>query len=192
MTFADEWMKQVNSDDSKDDLVCDHLKDLTVVSKDGAKIKCHRLILSIRSEVFKAMLEPAKNTGSTINITEFDGSTIRKMIRFMYTDVVPEDGSEIDMDLLAIANKYQIKSLKSICERKLCEELDVNNTLDAWIGANLFDCNNLLASCENFLSKYWLDVQETESFERLRKENCEGMCKLTVKMLNLNAKSKRK
>ena len=182
-------MKKMKSAlDKKESLIYDHLKDVTVISKDEDEIQCHGLILSVRSKVFETILEPTKKSENTINIKDFDTSTIRKMLRYIYTDTVDED--EIDIDLLAIADMYQIDGLKIACEKNICKDLDVNNVLDAWIGANKFNCNMLLNSCKDFLFDYWLDVQMTKSFSRLMKENGDDMKTLAVMIANMYANSK--
>ena len=186
---AEKWTKAF--DDISEDrynLVYDHLKDVTIVSKDGQKIKCHGLILCIRSNVFKKMLEPEKNGGNEINITDFDTTTIKKMIWFMYSDKICDD--EIDMDLLGIANMYQLEDLQIVCEKRLSATLDINNVLDAWVGANLFKRQIFQEFCEEFINMHWLEVQKTESFTRLMKENAAGMATLAIKMFNLYANSK--
>ena len=127
------------------------------------------------------MLEPEKNRENVINIKDFDASTVKKLLWFVYSDKVDEN--EIDMDLLAIANMYQIPSLENICERRLCNELNIDNVLDAWIGANLFKRNKFLRACEKFLSQNWSAVQETESFSRLMESNSKEMATLACKLL---------
>ena len=179
-TLLDDWNKHIDcTEQAKENLIFDHLKDVTLISKDGHKMKCHGLILSVRSKVFKAMLEPEKNGENVINIKDFDSSTTKKLLWFLYSNKVDED--DIDMDLLAISNMYQIESLQNICERRLCNELDNNNVLDAWMGANLFKRSKFLHACEKFLDKNWFAVQETESFSRIMKERHKEMATLAIK-----------
>ena len=181
-TFADDWGIQIGfTFNVKENLILDHLKDTTIISKGGEEIKCHGLVLSIRSSVFKTILEPEKKTENTINIADFDASTISKMLYFIYSDDVDED--EIDMELLGIANMYQIEALQTICEKKLCDMLDHQNVLDAWMGANLFKREEFLKACESYLNTHWIEVKKTETFSRLMRENTEGMANLAIKML---------
>ena len=188
-TFTDEWTKNmICCSKLTDGLAYDHLKDVTLISKDEQEIKCHGLILSIRSKVFQAMLEPTKNEDNKINIKDFDASTIKKMVWFLYSDKAED--KEIDMELLGIANMYQIEALQIICEKRLCNELDVNNVLDAWVGANLFRRCNFKELCEKFIFSNWLEVQKSESFSRLFQENCEGVGTLMIKLLSIHSNSK--
>ena len=121
---------------------------------------------------------------------EFDAETVNKMLVFIYSDKLEEP--EIDMELLGIANMYQIEALQISCERKLSNDLDVNNCMDCWVGANLFDRQTFLEICESFIIANWLEIQETESFTRVMKENSESIAPLIVKMLNIYSTSKTK
>ena len=186
-TFCEEWVRHVNdTSQPKENIPCDHLKDVTIFSKDDHEIKCHGLILSVRSKVFQTMLEPSKNADKKINIKDFDATTINKMLLFLYSDKVDED--EIDMDLLGIANMYQLEALQVVCERRLCVQLDVNNVLDAWVGAHLFKRRKFSDICEEFIYSEFLEVQKTESFSRLMRENSEDAATLAVRMLNIQIK----
>ena len=105
----------------------------------------------------------------------------------MYSDQIEE--GEIDMELLGIANMYQIEALRIVCERKLFNDLDVTNALDAWIGASLFKRNKFMVSCEKFIVPKWNEIQKTESFSRLMRENATGIANLMVKILNIKSTS---
>ena len=184
-SFSEEWTKHISQNSQiGQNHIYDHLKDVTIVSKDGHEIKCHGLILSIRSKVFQVMLEPTKNADNTITIKDFDAQTIKKMLLFMYSDKVEED--EIDMDLLGIANMYQLEALQIYCERRLSNDMDVNNVLDAWMAANLFKRATFLEICESFIISNWSDIQKTEAFSRVMKENSEDFASLMVRMLNVH------
>ena len=189
-TFSDEWTKHINSRfEQSDDIGYDHLKDVIIISKDGKEIRCHGLILSIRSSVFQSALRPTNNGANTVNIKDFNAETIQKMLRFIYSDTVEEE--DIDMELLGIANMYQIEALQIICEKRLCHELDVDNVLDAWIGANFFGRQNFQKICESFATSHWMEIQKTESFSRLFREKCEAIGTLMVKMLNMQTSAKK-
>ena len=63
-TFMGRWMRWVNySKGTNDKLFGDHLNDLKIISRDNQETECHRLILSVRSDVFKAMFQPEKKNG---------------------------------------------------------------------------------------------------------------------------------
>ena len=182
-SFSEEWMKQIgNNEELPHTLMYDFLRDVTIVSKDGVEIKCHGLVLATRSPVFRAMMDPANKGRNIIPIKDFDSSTISKMLWFMYSDKVKADN--VDMELLGISNMYQVEALQVVCEKHLSKELVTNNVLDAWLGAHLFKRELFLELCEKFIISNWEDVQKTDSFSKILRENSQAMATLTIKMLN--------
>ena len=156
---------------------------MTLVSKDGVEIKCHRLILSVRSKVLKAMVDPATNEGNIIHMKDFDTKSIRNMLRFMYSDNVKDE--DIDMELLTVANYCQLEALQIVCERKLCNELDATNALEAWIGADLLKRSTFKEICTTFICGKWSDVQKTDSYSQMMKENTGAMANLMAELLSI-------
>ena len=128
------------------------------------------------------MLEPEKKLDNTINIVDFDTPTIKKMLAYLYSDKIED--SEINMDLLALSNMFQVESLQSLCEKKMCAMLTNENVMDAWMGANLLKRAVLLEACEKYLETQWSDVKKTESFEMAMKSNPEDIASLVIKMLD--------
>ena len=182
-SFSEEWTKHIDCvSELTENLILDHLMDVKIITKDGGELRCHGLILSIRSPVFKTMLEPEKNLDNTINIVDFDTSTIKKMLAYLYSDKIED--SEINMDLLALSNMFQVESLQSLCEKKMCAMLTNENVMDAWMGANLLKRAVLLEACEKYLETQWSDVKKTESFEMAMKSNPEDIASLVIKMLD--------
>jgi hypothetical protein len=84
----------------------------------------HKLVLTINSDVFRAMFSH-KNTKecqeSRIVIGDSTARTVRQMLIYIYTDDLPtEYARETDaVPLLYIGNKYQIKPLVQLIERGL-------------------------------------------------------------------------
>ena len=100
----------------------------------GHKIfPCHKLMLSARSPVFKAMFNSnmREATNNEVTITDFDPDVIDKMLQFIYAGTFEKRyiTENIAYDLLGAANKYQLELLKNKCEDKLCESLDIGNSM---------------------------------------------------------------
>jgi len=184
-TFSEEYISDVQDfKERKEDTFYDHLTDVTIVSKDGQEIRCHRIFLSIRSRVFKAMFK-IDNDAHTITIEDFEAVTIRQMLRFIYTDSLSEEEQScIDFDLLAIANKYDINPLKSICEENLCQDVGVDNVLDAWRSANFLESQSILDFCETFVKAHWTAVKKSEGYDKLMRENGADLAKLFSKVMD--------
>ena len=82
-----QWMDEMrNSKKSGSHVFHDHLNDVALVCKEGEEVSCHRLVLSLRSSVFKEVIKSDEVTDGKINVGEFDAPTVKKMVDFLYTD----------------------------------------------------------------------------------------------------------
>ena len=75
------------------------------------------------SDVFRAMFshkETVENTQSRLKIADFDSEVVGQMLKYLYTGELTEElATEDFVELLKIAEKYQLELLKSDCEGKL-------------------------------------------------------------------------
>lgn len=99
----------------------------------GTKIRVHKIVLASSSECFAAMLSPEMNKPTNrLEINEFPISIIKALIEYIYTGSAkhitttcqPPNATERDVDylmnLLIVADMYQIDGLKTVCEENLC------------------------------------------------------------------------
>jgi len=97
------------------------------------RIPVHKLILQVRSPVFKAMLSSTmkESTSNEIIISDFDHNVVKEFMRFLYMDKC--DATVLDKhanSLLAMAHKYEVKRLFRICESYIIDTLNVDNVVD--------------------------------------------------------------
>ncbi|CAN6348023.1 unnamed protein product [Urochloa humidicola] len=80
----------------------------------------------------------------------------KAMLRFMYTDAVPEIGEHeavaVAQGLLKPAHRYKMERLKAICEDMLCRRIDVDNVASTLVAADKLGCPALKDVCEEFLT----------------------------------------
>merc|ERR1712150_220210 len=117
------------------------------------------------------MFEPNQNTGDIIHIQEFEMSTIKKMITFIYSDEIKNPEDNIDVELLNIADKYQIQALRNLCENTLSRNVNIDNVLDAWKSAYLLNASKLLDASETFISRNWDLIKSSKQFINMQKED---------------------
>ncbi|KAK4478001.1 hypothetical protein RD792_017266 [Penstemon davidsonii] len=142
----------------------------------------HKLILSTRSPVFKAQFfGPLKeeNTG-VIKIEEIHAPVFKDLLHFIYCDVIPDVDKELagleatmmTQHLLAAADRYGIKRLQSLCEARLCENIDVDTVASSLALAEQHGCIQLKSTCLEFigLPENLEVVMQTDGFKNL-KEN---------------------
>jgi Leucine-rich repeat (LRR) protein len=107
--------------------------DFTIIGGfDGAskEFAVHKIVLAAQSSVLLAVfkndnMEEAQTGKMTID--DFSAETVEGMLKFMYTGEVNES---IAMDLLAIAEKYDVKNLKAATEMIILHNINESNALE--------------------------------------------------------------
>ncbi|CAO2202601.1 unnamed protein product [Urochloa humidicola] len=141
---------------------------------DGETFHAHRAVLAAPSPVFKAELlgSMAEATMSSITPLDITPATFRVMLRFMYTDVLPELGdcpTETLQDLLAAADRYALDRLKLWCAQNLWDNVSVDTVATTLAYAEMYSCLELKNKCIGFfaLEKNFKKAVLTEGFVKL-------------------------
>ncbi len=105
------------------------------------EIKANKMMLMARSPVFAVMFQSEmmeKATG-TVEITDIKANEFKIMLRFIYTDDIPDlnDLKTIE-DVIIAANKYQIIRLKALCEGQLLRYINIENAAHLLAFANQY------------------------------------------------------
>ena len=110
----------------QDLLTDDETSDFKIVCE-GEELKCHKLILSLRSDFFKKMFnrDCKESNEGIMTTTDFTGKTMRSFLKYLYTDSI--DQVEIDCDLLRAAHLYDFKKLISECVQGLSMKINDDN-----------------------------------------------------------------
>jgi hypothetical protein len=103
--------------------------DVEVVCQDKV-FKCHRLILSARSPVFRAMFlnNTVEVPARKVEIEDLQPNILEAMLLFIYSGSVP-NLAEVAGELLAAAEKYQLDHLKTLCEDELIKATNLGNAI---------------------------------------------------------------
>jgi hypothetical protein len=102
------------------------------------RIPAHKLILAARSPVFRAMLSSGMQEASAdeMEITGYAVEAVRAFVRFLYCDAC--SGTVLEKhawDLLAMADKYDVSALRTVCESYLSGDLSSANALQTLVSA---------------------------------------------------------
>ncbi len=146
------------------------LSDVEIVLEDGTTKKCHKFVLSLRSEVFKRMFvseEFADVQAGVIRVKDISAETMEALLKYLYTDFVAEQA--ITVDLMIAADKYQIARLCKICENRLLKHLNTDNVIEILVAAYLVDSDKMLKAVMKFLCSHkeaievadWSDLKST-------------------------------
>eukprot|EP00929_Paragymnodinium_shiwhaense_P037844 TRINITY_DN20084_c1_g3_i1.p1 TRINITY_DN20084_c1_g3~~TRINITY_DN20084_c1_g3_i1.p1 ORF type:complete len:297 (+),score=42.54 TRINITY_DN20084_c1_g3_i1:334-1224(+) len=89
---------------------------------DGIATSCHRAVLAAVSPVFRQMLtvQMKEATSGRITIGEAKAPVVQSLLQFAYTGTIPEDPEHV-LDLLALADQYQMAHLVAACAEEVLE-----------------------------------------------------------------------
>ena len=139
LALGDDYGKQMNEQIGK--LFCDQKFSDVKISCGEEVFHCHRCILSVRSPVFEAMFqsEMRENLSQEVVIKDIRPDVVREMLHFIYNGATSTETvmDEIGKDLLSAADQYQLELLKNKCEEKLCSSLEVSNSVELLVLADL-------------------------------------------------------
>ena len=144
----------------------DHLSDVKIVCEDeGKTFQCHKVFLSLRSNVFKSYFEheTKEKKENKIIIKDMSAKTLSSLLHFIYTD---EIDFKIDLDLMAAAQRYNVQRLQLICENVLLEKIDISNCLDFWVMSHYHQAKVLETASTRFIARNWATVKKNENFKK--------------------------
>ncbi|KAJ6806935.1 BTB/POZ and MATH domain-containing protein 3-like [Iris pallida] len=148
--------------------------------------RAHKLILAVRSPVFKAQFYGLIGNPDMEKIVVKDVQPLvfKAMLNFIYSDVLPDirelTGSvskaiyaSIMQHLFVEADRYGLERLKLLCEAKLCELVSADTVASTMALAEQHQCAHLKSVCLKFTAsrENLGDVIQTEEFEHLGKAN---------------------
>ncbi|KAJ1255687.1 hypothetical protein BS78_K171400 [Paspalum vaginatum] len=146
----------------------------------GEVFRAHRIVLAMRSPVFKAeFYGPAKdNRKRTVVVEDVEPAVFKAMLHFVYTDSLPDMDDlgtdkyqEMVKHLLVAAYRYGMERMKLICESILCKRLCVEGVADTLVLADQNHCTKLKDACIGFIgsSDRMDDVAATEGYKNLKR-----------------------
>lgn len=149
----------------------DRFSDVKIQCDDDSKrtFDCHKIILSLRSPVFKAMFvnNYTESTNNLIIIKDIQSCTMSTLLTFIYTDSVNEN--TVDCNLLYAADKYQVLRLKAICELSIARSITVDNGFEVAISSYFHGTISFQQVTIEYLGRHWAEVNSKGSSEEIKK-----------------------
>jgi len=113
----------------------EHFSDFTIIC--GVKqFKCNRSVFAVMSSVFETMLMNdmfSEKHENSVSIKDSSAEIVEVMIEFISSGVIPKDIDVKAMDLIYLADKYDLKDLIQVCEESLAENISVDNAIETLI-----------------------------------------------------------
>ncbi|CAM0957823.1 unnamed protein product [Alopecurus aequalis] len=146
----------------------------------GESFPAHRIVLAMRSRVFKAELfgPMGDRTRKTITIEDMQPAVFSALLHFIYKDSLPstghldgDDGEEMVKHLLVAADRYAMERMKVVCESILCKNLNIRNVTTTLALADQHQCTHLKDACLDFITSpdRINDVVASEGYARLKR-----------------------
>lgn len=80
-----------------------------------------------------------ENLTNRVIIEDFRADVVKAMLKYIYTAYLPDDIKFIAIDLYIAAEKYFIESLKIKCREYIIENLSLDNVIQTYILAELYN-----------------------------------------------------
>lgn len=140
------------------------------VRAEGATLRAHSYILSLRSPVIKAMLDtPMQEAARALVPIEADEATARAFLEFLYTE---ECGLLDDADgvchLLKLGSFFQVPDLVAACLARIEATVTPAVAIERLMLAAELGLQSLQDQCARYLATQLGEAQETEQWQRLK------------------------
>jgi len=137
----------------------------------------HRIVLTARSPVFRALLSSGMREAEKgeVSIQDVRPAVFKALLHFVYADSLPDEheGPNLDVHmaqhLLVAADQFQLSRLRAICEQRLCETVDEASVATTLTLAEQNHAGELKRVCLEFMSSSEkLDsVMSSEGFQHM-------------------------
>ncbi|KAF7009967.1 hypothetical protein CFC21_024447 [Triticum aestivum] len=124
----------------------------------GETFHAHKLVLAMRSPVFKAQLygPMGDRTARNITVEDMQPDVFKELLHFIYSDSLPspenpdEENGNMVKHLLVAADRYAMERMKVMCEASLCKSLTVETVAATLALADQYHCSGLKDACIEF------------------------------------------
>ncbi|XP_043931424.1 kelch-like protein 41 [Protopterus annectens] len=129
---------------------------------------CHKLILSACSPYFREhfFAEKSEDKKSEMVIDNVDPNVMSLIIRYLYSAEI-ELNDENVQDIFAVASRFQIPSVFTVCVTYLQRKLALNNCLAIFRLGLLLDCPRLAVTARDYVCDRFEQVSKEEDFLQL-------------------------
>uniref|UniRef100_A0A0K0EZI4 Speckle-type POZ protein (inferred by orthology to a human protein) n=1 Tax=Strongyloides venezuelensis TaxID=75913 RepID=A0A0K0EZI4_STRVS len=137
----------------------------------GTILSVHKFMLIAHSSVFNAMFkhkETKESEEKTIKIVDAELPALKMMIDYIYSGMIPEllSNDEI-IDLLQLADKYDIKPLNHLCQDRLKLRLTKSNVCELLIVSEACKAQSLMNACIELVAKNLKHIVESEKWSEM-------------------------
>ncbi|CAG5093421.1 Similar to Tdpoz3: TD and POZ domain-containing protein 3 (Mus musculus) [Cotesia congregata] len=147
----------------------DEFSDIVLVV-DNHKLPAHKIILSAHSPYFHAMFttDMKESKENRVEIQNFTVDLITEMLEFFYTNrTKATEDVDVALQMVPVADMYQINSLKDICEATLSKNINLDNVLPILCTADDHNLTKLRNKTVIYMRNNKQNVVKIPEFEKL-------------------------
>ncbi|KAG7366449.1 Kelch motif-containing protein [Nitzschia inconspicua] len=146
------------------------LSDVTFIV-DGVPVYAHKLMLT-RSSYFRALFlgEMKESKMSTVDIQQVSHPIFLQVLEYLYTDQtrIP---LETAMELFEAADLFCIPRLKTMCEKRMLQSINVENAASIFYAADAHCASALRAKAKKYILSHFEEISKTACFEDMGRQN---------------------
>lgn len=146
------------------------LSDVTFIV-DGTPVYAHKLML-MRSSYFRALFlgEMRESKMNTVNIQQVSHLIFLQILEYLYTDQtrIP---LETAMELFEAADLFCIPRLKTMCEKRMLQSINVENAASIFHAADMHSAMALREKAKKYILSNFEEVSKTFCFEDMGRKN---------------------
>jgi len=139
LVFRMEGKRYLQQKKVEDDFVKDmrslsiqeNLSDVIIISS-GKKFPSHKVLLAARSKYFEALFRHEKEK-KEVTIEHVSPDIVEALLDFMSKGLIPSDIDAQAVDLLELADMYQIELLSQVCLNSMVDNLSPDNALQTLV-----------------------------------------------------------
>jgi len=132
----------------------------TIIHCNDGKIRAHKGILAARSEYFDKMLSTKMKEGLSgeIEVKHMEMSVCRTILEYIYSGKV--ESSQLNVEILAEAEKMGLFNLKKECSTKLIQDLSAGNCVKMIQAGDLHKDEDLKNKAKEFIIENYEDLTD--------------------------------
>jgi len=148
--------------------------DVKFIARDSAEpVRAHKLILSLRSEVFRTMffgaMRESMSECAEVEVPDVSREGLKTFLDYLYSGIV-EITTENVLELMHMSHKYSVTSLQTACTTYVQVNITAENSIQILKSALMLDDEALVSICMKAIEQETSDAIQQPSFLEISKD----------------------